>query len=75
MQIYANRGGDSGVQLYEVAANSIVVGFKDGSQYLYDYAATGQSNVDHMKQLAASGEGLNEFINRQVHKLYARKLR
>lgn len=75
MQPYANRGGNSGVQSFQLASTSITVGFKDGSQYLYDHSATGQNNVERMKQLATSGQGLNEFINRQVRTMYARKLR
>jgi hypothetical protein len=75
MQPYANRGGNSGIQSYELKPTSITVGFQDGSQYLYDYSTTGQDNVEQMKRLATSGQGLNEFINRQIGRSYARKLR
>lgn len=30
MEPYANRGGDSGIVAYELAAQSIVVQFEDG---------------------------------------------
>lgn len=75
MPVYANRGGDSGVVSYEVTADSITVTFQDQASYLYNYAATGQSNVEHMKALAIAGQGLNAFINIHVRKLYPRKLR
>ena len=71
---YANLGGDSGVASYETAPDSITVTFKDRASYLYNYAVTGSSNVEHMKTLANAGQGLNAFINTYVRKLYARKL-
>ena len=60
---------------YEIGADSITVEFGDGSIYLYNYTATGQRNVEHMKALAEGGRGLNSFINTDVRKAYARKLR
>jgi len=75
MERYVNRGGDSGITAYEIAEESILVEFRDGSQYLYTYSATGRSNVETMKKLARRGEGLNEFINGQARKAYARKVR
>ena len=75
MPVYANRGGDSGVVSYEIGADSITVTFSDRASYLYNYQATGRSNVEHMKTLARDGEGLNAFININVRKQYAAKLR
>ena len=75
MAIYANLGGDSGVDSYEIGPDSITVTFQDGATYLYDYAATGQNNVEQMKELAKVGQGLNSFINRNVRKNYAARLK
>lgn len=70
-----NIGGDSGVSGYELGTDSIKVQFKDGSIYLYNYGSAGAGNVETMKELAAAGDGLNAFINRNVKKAYAAKIR
>ncbi len=75
MQRYTDNDGDSGVAAYEIGSDSITVQFKDGATYLYTNASAGSSNIQTMKSLAASGDGLNSFINRNVKKGYARKLR
>lgn len=75
MERYRNLGGDSGVAAYEIGADFIRVQFSDGSIYLYTYTSAGSSNVEHMKQLAGNGQGLNAFINTTVRKAYARKER
>jgi len=75
MQRYMNYGGNSNVVFYEISSNSIVVQFGDGSSYLYDYNATGMSEVEHMKKLALDGIGLNSYIKRVVNKIYAYRIR
>ncbi|AXV99844.1 hypothetical protein CJO81_03165 [Ralstonia solanacearum] len=75
MERYANRGGDSNVVAYEIEQNSITVQFGDGSIYLYTSQSAGAMNLEHMKQLAIAGQGLNSFIGRVVRKGYASKLR
>jgi len=75
MERYANRGGDSNVVSYEIDQSSIKVQFGDGSIYLYTSQSAGTSNLEHMKQLAKAGQGLNSFISRVVRKGYASKLR
>ncbi|AGH95391.1 hypothetical protein [Pseudobdellovibrio exovorus] len=75
MELYRNTGGDSGIVGYEIGTDSIVVKFRDGAVYLYDYTHTGVADVEHMKQLALSGSGLNSFISRAVRKRFARKIR
>ena len=74
MEIYRNVSGDSGVDQYEIGDNFIKVQFSTGAQYLYTYSSAGMSNIEHMKKLAKSGDGLNAFINTHVKKLYERKL-
>lgn len=75
MQQYLNRGGNSGVIGYDIAADSITVCFQDGAVYLYTYASAGGENIESMKQLAVAGMGLNSFINTTVRKAYAERLR
>jgi len=74
MERYKNLGGDSAVLAYEIGDNSIKVQFRDGSLYLYNYQSAGANNIEHMKELAIAGQGLNSFINRIVRKGYASKL-
>lgn len=73
MERYRDIDNDSGVAKYEIGPDYIRVQFKDGSVYLYTYASAGYSNIEEMKRLAASGDGLNAFINRNVRKSYERK--
>ncbi len=75
MERYRNLGGDSGISAYEIGPDSITVQFKGGATYLYTNQSAGSANIDHMKQLARAGQGLNSFISRVVKKGYARKLR
>ena len=75
MKGYKNLGGNSGVVGYEIGDDFIRVQFSDGSIYLYTYSSADAHNIEHMKQLARNGHGLNAFINRNVRKAYARKER
>ena len=75
MERYKNLGGDSGVSAYEIGDDYIKVEFNDGSLYLYNYGSAGSHNIEHMKTLAVNGRGLNGFINTNVKKKYASKLR
>lgn len=72
---YKNLRGDSGVYAYEIGNDFIKVQFRDGSIYLYNNASAGSSNISQMKMLALGGSGLNSFINTNVRKRYASKLR
>lgn len=73
MQRYRNGQGDSGVAAYELGPDYIRVKFRHGATYEYDYASTGQFQVERMKVLAASGEGLATFISQFVKANYARR--
>lgn len=75
MERYRDIGGDSGVSAYETGPDYIRVQFSTGAVYRYTYASAGARNVEHMKRLAAAGDGLNAFINRHVRKGYERKER
>lgn len=75
MERYRNLGGNSGVVAYELGDNSITVEFSDGWRYLYTFESAGSHNIEQMRQLAIAGRGLNSFINTNVRKKYASKLR
>ncbi|GAP20432.1 hypothetical protein [Leptolinea tardivitalis] len=74
MNIYSNLGGNSGVIGYEIGPTFIIVQFKDGSKYLYNYDVPGPASVEKMKSLALAGVGLNSYISSVVKKNYAAKL-
>lgn len=75
MEIYKNLSGNSGVISYEIGDDYIIVQFREGATYLYNYESAGAETVEQMKQHAISGEGLNSFINTGVGEQYAERLR
>jgi len=72
MKPYANHGGNSGIASYEYGATYINVQFTTGKIYTYSYESAGKDNIEHMKILADSGNGLNSFIMRNVRMLYVK---
>jgi hypothetical protein len=58
MEKYKDKGGDSGINAFEIDTDSITIQFKDGSKYLYNYLRPGRNYVDQMKRLAYQGIGL-----------------
>ena len=74
MTPYGNRAGESGVLAYEIRRESIVVEFRHGGRYVYDYDTTGREHVEEMKVLALEGRGLATYINKNVRGRYSRKL-
>lgn len=75
MEIYKDLNGDSGVTAFEIGSDFIIVRFSFNSEYLYNYASAGKENIEAMKKLAKTGDGLNSYINKHVKKLYAKKLK
>ncbi len=75
MTTYLDTDRDSGIFGYEVGPDWIQVRFSTGAVYEYTYLSAGPKNIETMKRLAASGDGLNAFINRNVKKRYSRKIR
>lgn len=75
LSTYSNFGGNSNVASYSLGYDNIIVEFNDGARYLYTYTSTTTADVEHMKQLALRGIGLNSYISRVIRKRYARKLR
>lgn len=63
MKNYANLGGNSNVQSYEIGDNFIAVKFNGTNKiYVYSYSSAGAKNVDLAKELAENGSGLNSHI-------------
>jgi hypothetical protein len=63
MKPYANRGGNSNVESYEIGNDYIAVKFKGKNKiYVYSYSTAGAQNVDQAKKIAENGSGLNNYI-------------
>jgi hypothetical protein len=63
MEIYANRGGNSNVESFELGNDFIAVKFKSTSKiYVYSYSSAGAYNVYRAKVLAKDGSGLGSHI-------------
>jgi len=69
---YANLGGNSNVVSYEYGDTYITIQFASGSPYTYSYESARKANIETMKKLADSGQGLNSFVMRNVMKLYVK---
>ena len=68
---YKNNDGDSGVESYEIGDDYIAVKFYNTAKiYIYSYRKAGINHVERMKELAASGDGLNSYINTFCRYLY-----
>lgn len=69
--LYRDIDGDSNVESYEIGADYIAVKFHGTPKiYIYSYKKAGKNHVETMKGLAASGDGLNSYINRNCRFLY-----
>lgn len=76
MEPYKNLGLNSGVTHYEINDSSIKVKFKENSQvYVYTSIKPGQQHVARMKELAATGRGLQTYINKHKSAGYDHKER
>ena len=74
MTPYKDLSGNSGVTAFEIRETAIVIRFKHGGSYLYDYQIPGRADVEEMKRLAVNGRGLATYINKRVRKRFVRKL-
>lgn len=72
MHIY--HDANSGVSAYNTGPNFIIVQFRSGERYLYNYVAPGRRHVEAMKKLARRNEGLATYISQHVKTHYAAKL-
>jgi hypothetical protein len=75
MAHYNDVSGTSGITAFQSNNDSITIEYKGGSAYLYSDQVAGSANVGHMKTLAASGQGLNSFINKHLTKSQAIRVR
>jgi hypothetical protein len=73
MESYRNIAGGSGATAYEIRSDYITIEFSDGAVFRHTYASAGQESVDHIKGLATSGQGLDEFLSITLSKMYERK--
>lgn len=73
MTAYENLSGNSGVTAYEIGDDWIKVQFRYGWIYLYTVESAGSTNIEEMKPLAQSGQGLSGFISQNVKSDYAEK--
>lgn len=73
MQSYQNAG-NSGVQLFEVGSDFIILEYGDSTRYLYNYIRPGKHHVQSMIKLAENGSGLATYINKYVRENYFEKL-
>ena len=56
MERYKNLGHDSGISGFEIGTDSIIIEFRQGGTYLYNYESAGESNIEQMKTLAVDGK-------------------
>ena len=68
---YENLSGRSNVEFFEIHNHYIdVVFYNCGFVYRYSCVRPGKAIVDHLKELATNGLGLNSYISRFVKKNY-----
>lgn len=75
MTPYLDYDQNSSVQGFQVGEGWIDGLFKDGSLYRYTAASAGAQNIEIMARHAYAGQGLGGFINRNVGRRYAARLR
>lgn len=75
MPIYMDRGGDSGIESYQIIPAGIDVTFKVGKtrNYRYTESSTSPSEIEEMIRLAESGSGLNTYISTHIKNRYDSK--
>lgn len=64
----------SGISAYKNTPDGIIIKYKDGSVYLYNYIKPGEEDIEQMKILAVQGKGLATYINQNVRDNYFKKL-
>jgi hypothetical protein len=75
MEKYQDQSADSGIEAYEIGEDSIILRFKNGTEYLYSYIKPGKVHVEEMKKRAKSGNGLNTYLNQNVREKFEKKLK
>lgn len=62
MEIYLNRGGNSGIRKYDIGEGYIIIEFRDGGFCKYTNHSAGADVILEMHNLAKKGHGLNSYI-------------
>ena len=65
----------SNVARYMIEADSITIDFKDNSTYRWTNQSATPEHIAKMKTLAASGKGLDAFVESTVKESFLRKIR
>lgn len=66
MKTYKDINRGSGISAYDYGEDWIKIDFKRGGLYEYRESKIGSAHISEMKRLADAGEGLNEYINRNL---------
>ena len=74
LERYRNLNGDSGIDSFEVGTDFIVVKFKTGATYIYNYEKPGRQKTEEIKRRALAGRGVSTYISQEVREDFARKL-
>jgi hypothetical protein len=74
MERYRDLSGNTGIAAFEIRDDAIVLRFKEGGTYLYDWRKPGWHHVEAMKLRARAGRGLTTYLNQQVRDNYAARL-
>src|SRR5258708_4443652 len=74
MESYRDHSGSAGIAAYEIREEAIVLRFKEGGTYLYDWHKPGWQHVEAMKLRAKAGRGLTSYVNQHVRENYAERL-
>lgn len=64
----------SGIRAYAEGEDRILIEFKTGERYRYDFRKPGRKHVEEMKSRAHRTSGLTTYINQHVRENYAMKL-
>ncbi|MDC7993723.1 hypothetical protein [Altibacter sp. HG106] len=59
---YENLSGKSNIRFYHIEEDAIIVTFKNGVSYEYNYLKPGAVHVENMKTFAIHGLWLNRYI-------------
>ena len=74
MKKYKNSE-EGGVSAFEISENDIILEFKDGRKYLYNYLKPGKVHVEKMKILAEADNGLTTYVNQHVRENYYKRIK
>ena len=74
LENYSGFSSGGGVTGYKFLREGLILQFKSGDLYLYDYKKPGKYHIEIMKTLAKQGKGLTTYVNQNVRENYKEKL-